>query len=60
MTTLVWFRQDLRTSDHDALLDACARGAVVPVFIWYPKSEGRSAAHSAGGCITRCGGLLMT
>jgi deoxyribodipyrimidine photo-lyase len=41
MTTLVWFRQDLRTSDHDALLDACARGAVVPVFIWYPTSEGR-------------------
>ena len=41
MTTLVWFRQDLRTSDHDALLDACARGAVVPVFIWHPNSEGR-------------------
>ncbi len=41
MTTVVWFRQDLRTSDHDSLLDACARGAVVPVFVWHPKTEGQ-------------------
>ena len=40
MTTVLWYRQDLRVSDHDALLDACARGAVVPVFVWHPAGEG--------------------
>jgi deoxyribodipyrimidine photo-lyase len=33
MRTIVWFRQDLRTSDNPALAAAVARGAVVPVFI---------------------------
>jgi len=40
MTTVLWYRQDLRTSDHDALLEACARGAVVPVYVWNPAGEG--------------------
>ena len=32
--TLVWFRRDLRLSDHAALTAACASGgAVIPVFI---------------------------
>jgi deoxyribodipyrimidine photo-lyase len=32
--TLVWFRRDLRLSDHAALTSACASGgAVIPVFI---------------------------
>lgn len=39
-TTILWYRQDLRTADHDALLDACGRGSVVPVFIWDPVGEG--------------------
>lgn len=33
MTTLLWFRRDLRLSDHPALVAACAQGPVVPVFI---------------------------
>ena len=40
MTTVVWYRQDLRVRDHDALLDACARGPVVPVYCWHPEGEG--------------------
>lgn len=33
MTTLVWFRQDLRLCDNPALAAAAKRGPVVPVFI---------------------------
>ena len=33
MTSIVWFRQDLRTHDNPALTSAAARGAVVPIFI---------------------------
>lgn len=33
MTTLLWFRQDLRLRDNPALAAAVARGRVVPVFI---------------------------
>jgi deoxyribodipyrimidine photo-lyase len=33
MTSIVWFRQDLRTHDNPALAAAAARGAVVPIFI---------------------------
>lgn len=31
--TLVWFRRDLRLSDHAALTEAASRGPVIPVFI---------------------------
>ncbi|MEO0801696.1 MAG: deoxyribodipyrimidine photo-lyase [Cyanobacteria bacterium J06642_2] len=31
--TIVWFRRDLRVSDHLPLLRAARRGAVIPVFI---------------------------
>ncbi len=38
---IVWFRQDLRLSDHPALAAALNRGGpVVPVFIWAPEEEG--------------------
>lgn len=40
MTQIVWFRQDLRLADNPALLEAAARGPVVPVFIWAPREEG--------------------
>jgi deoxyribodipyrimidine photo-lyase len=40
VTTVLWYRQDLRVSDHDALLDACARGTVVPVYVWHVSGEG--------------------
>ncbi|HWK96059.1 MAG TPA: deoxyribodipyrimidine photo-lyase [Pseudolabrys sp.] len=33
MTTLLWFRQDLRLRDNPALAAAAARGRVVPIFI---------------------------
>ena len=33
MTSIVWFRQDLRTRDNPALAAAAARGAIVPIFI---------------------------
>ncbi|MEP4196077.1 MAG: deoxyribodipyrimidine photo-lyase [Aliishimia sp.] len=31
--TIIWFRRDLRLSDHPALSAACAAGPVIPVFI---------------------------
>lgn len=34
--TIVWFRRDLRTVDHPALIAAIKRGPVVPVFIHAP------------------------
>ncbi|MDZ4698152.1 MAG: deoxyribodipyrimidine photo-lyase [Rhodothermales bacterium] len=38
--TLVWFRRDLRISDHPALAWALNRpGAVIPLFIWAPEEE---------------------
>ncbi|MFW5680653.1 MAG: cryptochrome/photolyase family protein [Pseudomonadota bacterium] len=48
-TTLVWFRQDLRLADNPALVEAAARGAVVPVYVvddtgadpWAPGGAGR-------------------
>jgi deoxyribodipyrimidine photo-lyase len=33
MTTLLWFRQDLRLRDNPALAAAVARGPVIPVFV---------------------------
>lgn len=38
--TIVWFRNDLRLADHAALHAACARGAVIPVFIEDLAGEG--------------------
>ncbi|MBD2107311.1 deoxyribodipyrimidine photo-lyase [Nodosilinea sp. FACHB-13] len=32
--TIVWFRRDLRISDHEPLLRAVGRGLVVPVFVF--------------------------
>ncbi|GAB5535393.1 MAG: deoxyribodipyrimidine photo-lyase [Rubricoccaceae bacterium] len=39
-TTLVWLRNDLRLTDHAALVHAAERGCVVPVFVWAPDEEG--------------------
>lgn len=47
-TTIVWFRQDLRLSDHPALRAAADTGApVVPVYIWSPEEEGEWTFGSA-------------
>lgn len=46
--TLIWFRQDLRLSDHAALTAAIERAApVIPVFIWAPTEEGEWAPGAA-------------
>ena len=39
MTTIVWFRKDLRIQDNPALLEASKKGAVLPIFIWSPEEE---------------------
>ena len=43
---LVWFRNDLRTRDQAALVQAADRGPVVGVFCFCP---GQLAAHGVGG-----------
>ena len=46
MTTIVWFRQDLRLRDNPALAAAAAKGAVVPIFI---LDDATSANRRLGG-----------
>jgi len=49
MSTLVWFRRDLRLADHAPLRAACASGEpVLPVFIWDPEQEGADAHWPTG------------
>lgn len=39
--TIVWFRNDLRVSDHPALVVAAKRGSpIIPLYIWSPEEEG--------------------
>jgi len=52
MTTLLWFRQDLRLRDNPALAAAAVRGRVVPIFIldetdknWAPGAASRWWLH---------------
>jgi deoxyribodipyrimidine photo-lyase len=40
MTTIVWFRQDLRLHDNPALFAACAQGDVIPVYILDDETPG--------------------
>jgi deoxyribodipyrimidine photo-lyase len=41
VTTLLWFRQDLRLRDNPALHAAVKRGGpVVPVYVWSPEDDG--------------------
>ena len=40
MTTLLWFRQDLRLHDHPALVAAAHEGPVVPVYILDDEAPG--------------------
>jgi deoxyribodipyrimidine photo-lyase len=41
LTTIVWFRQDLRIADNPALAAAAARGPVVAIFIMDPTGPSR-------------------
>ncbi len=59
---LLWFRRDLRLSDHPALTAACASGRpVIPVFIDDPLTEGLGAAprFRLGLGIAHFAGLLQ-
>lgn len=42
--TILWFRRDLRLSDHPALTEAAKRGPVIPVFIHDDSVAGLGAA----------------
>lgn len=47
MSTLLWFRQDLRLEDNPALAGAIARGEpVIPVYLW---AAGEEAEWAPGG-----------
>ncbi|MEM9632748.1 MAG: deoxyribodipyrimidine photo-lyase [Pseudomonadota bacterium] len=48
MTTLVWFRQDLRIADNPALYEAAKRGPVLPVFV-LETAEQSGETHQLGG-----------
>ncbi len=51
MTSIVWFRQDLRVSDNPALDAAIAAGgAVIPVYIWSPDEENGWTLGGASRC----------
>ena len=48
MTTIVWFRQDLRIADNPALFEAARAGEVLPVFI-LEDADRVGEAHPLGG-----------
>ncbi|GEP33842.1 deoxyribodipyrimidine photo-lyase [Nocardioides szechwanensis] len=52
MPAVMWFRRDLRLRDNPALLEACADGAVLPLFVldpalWEPAGPARRAYLAA-------------
>ena len=69
MTTIVWFRQDLRIGDNPALAAAARRGPVVPLFIldeegrrplgaasrWWLHHSLTALSKSLGGLVLRRG-----
>lgn len=48
MTTLVWFRNDLRVADNPALHDACDRGGTEAVIAVYLVSAEQAQEHNEG------------
>jgi len=46
MTTIVWFRQDLRLADNPALAEAARRGPVLPVYVLEAEGPKRPGAAS--------------
>ena len=71
MTTLVWFRRDLRLADNPALTAAAARGRIVPVYVldddtpgawriggaqrWWLHQSLAALARDLGGIVLRRG-----
>ena len=45
--SIVWFRRDLRLTDHPALAAACAEGDVLPLFVVDPAFETAGAPRRA-------------
>lgn len=45
--SIVWFQKDLRLDDNRALYAASQRGAVLPVFVWSPETEGEWPSGAA-------------
>ncbi len=55
MTSIFWFRRDLRLTDHPALAAAAAEGPVVPVFVNDDRLRGPSGPNRLAflqGCLT--------
>jgi deoxyribodipyrimidine photo-lyase len=56
-TAVVWFRRDLRLSDHPALVEACRHhDRVVPLFVWDPallRPAGTPRIAFLAGCVDR-------
>ena len=46
MTSIMWFRRDLRLQDQPALVEAAKNGDVLPVFVFDPKQLSGSEAVS--------------
>ena len=66
MTSLLWFRRDLRLNDHPALLHAAENGDVLGVFVADDAllhSSGAPRRHFLAGCLaelsTAMGGRLL-
>ncbi|KAL9682844.1 hypothetical protein QQ045_014654 [Rhodiola kirilowii] len=49
VTSIVWFRRDLRIEDNPALAAAVRAGLVIALFIWAPEEEG----HYQPGRVSR-------
>lgn len=47
MTSIMWFRRDLRVRDHPALTAALADGDVLPLFVVDPAFDGAGAPRQA-------------
>ncbi len=47
MTSILWFRQDLRLHDNPALVAACAAGAVVPMYVLDDEAPGEKRMGGA-------------
>ncbi len=71
MTSIMWFRQDLRLSDNPALLHACSQGKIIPLFIldtsdrklggaskWWLHHSLKSLEEALGGLVVRQGDPL--
>ena len=69
MTTIAWFRQDLRLADNPALAHAAARGPVLPVYVLDDVTPGAKwriggaqrwwLHHSLAALARDLGGLLL-